>query len=128
VSPGAYQPFDPAERPGGKLPARPFYRVLVHRRYHDLWSQLVARVGLANAQQFYDHVANTPGQAPRVGRSTFLKGKAAAPRGPGFSATIHYEISGAGRIDYQYCNAYTGGAEGDPHPVVFILTINLSSH
>jgi len=39
-----------------------------------------------------------------------------------------YEISGAGRIDYQFNDAYTGGTVGDPHPVVFILSINLSSH
>ncbi len=25
-------------------------------------------------------------------------------------------------------DAYTGGTAGDPHPVVFILSINLSSH
>lgn len=48
---------------------------------------------------------------------------------PGFSRSIHYyETSGAGRVDYQYHDAYTGGAYGDPHPVVFIRAINLSSH
>jgi hypothetical protein len=57
-----------------------------------------------------------------------LRGKAGEPMGPGFSHTIHYEISGAGRIDYQYHDAYPGGAKGDPHPVVFIRAINLSSH
>jgi hypothetical protein len=128
VSPGAYQPFEPAERPGGKPAERPLYRVLVHRQYHDLWDQLVDRVGLANAQQFYDHVSRTPGQPPKIGTSTILKGRAGRPRAAGFSSTCHYEISGAGRIDYQYCNDYRGGAEGDPHPVVFILTIDLSSH
>lgn len=29
---------------------------------------------------------------------------------------------------YQYHDAYTGGALGDPHPVVLIRAINLSSH
>ncbi|MGH9379809.1 MAG: hypothetical protein ACRD2Z_04250 [Thermoanaerobaculia bacterium] len=48
--------------------------------------------------------------------------------GPGFSRAIHYEISGAGRLDYQYHDAYTGGGQGDPHRVVFIRAINLSSH
>lgn len=38
---------------------------------------------------------------------------------PGFSRTVHYEISGAGRIDYQYHDSYAGGDHGDPHPVVF---------
>ncbi len=46
---------------------------------------------------------------------------------PGFSRTVHYEISGAGRIDYQYNAAYLG-ARGDPHPVVCIRAISLSSH
>jgi hypothetical protein len=45
----------------------------------------------------------------------------------GFSRTIHYEISGAGRIDYQFNDVYLG-TRGDPHPVVFIRVINLSSH
>ena len=27
---------------------------------------------------------------------------------PGFSRTVHYEISGAGRIDYQFNDAYRG--------------------
>jgi hypothetical protein len=128
VSPGgAYQPFEPAGRPGRRPLAKPLYRVLVHR-HHRLWDQLVTRVGLTNAQQFYDHVANTPGHVPKVGSSVVMKGKAARPRQEGCSPTIHYEISGAGRIDYQYCNAYTRGAGGDPHHVVFILTIDLSSH
>jgi hypothetical protein len=48
--------------------------------------------------------------------------------GPGFSRTIHYEISGAGRVDYQYHDSFAAGAHNDPHPVVFIRAINLSSH
>jgi hypothetical protein len=124
----AYQPFRPARRPGGSPRTKPTYRILVHRQYKALWDQLAERVGLENAQQFYDHVANTPEQAPAVGRATILRGKAGRPREEGFSRTIHYEISGAGRIDYQYHPAFTGGARGDPHPVVFILTIGLSSH
>lgn len=46
---------------------------------------------------------------------------------PGFSRTVHYEISGAGRIDYQFNDAYPG-TRGDSHPVVLIRAINLSSH
>jgi hypothetical protein len=33
----------------------------------------------------------------------------------------------AGRIDYQFNDAYRG-TRGDPHSVVFIRAINLSSH
>ncbi len=128
MSHSAYQPFAPARRPGGRPVQRPRYRVLVHRQYLDLWSQLPERVGLANAQQFYDHVASTPGQPLHVGRATVLAGKAGRPLAEGFSRTIHYEITGAGRIDFQYNDAYVGGDRGDPHPVVFIRTIDLSSH
>jgi hypothetical protein len=101
---------------------------LVHHQYLATWNQLVGRVGLTNAQQFWDHVAMTPGQPPRVGSSTVMKGKHAAAKWPGYSKTIHYEISGAGRIDYQYNPAATEGARGDPHGVVRILTIDLGSH
>lgn len=125
---GSYQPYIPARRPGGKPGERPGYRVLVHRRYKELWDQLPGRVGLESAQQFYDHVANTPGRPPAVGRTSVLSGKAGRPTGEGFSRTVHYEIAGAGRIDYQFSDAYRGGAEGDPHPVIRILTIDLSSH
>jgi hypothetical protein len=57
-----------------------------------------------------------------------MKGKHAAPKWPGYSSTVHYEISGAGRIDYQFNAASTEGARGDPHGVVKILTIDLGSH
>jgi hypothetical protein len=55
-----------------------------------------------------------------------MKGKHNGPKWPGYSKTIHYEISGAGRIDYQYNPASTEGAERDVH--VKILTMDLGSH
>jgi hypothetical protein len=125
---GAYQPYRPARRPGGRPEAKPRYRVLVHRKFAELWQALPQRVGVTSVQQFYDHVAHTPGQPAAINRTGVLRGKAGEPMGPGFSRTIHYEISGAGRIDYQYHDAYPDGAHGDPHPVVFIRAINLSSH
>jgi len=102
--------------------------VLVHRQYLGIWNELPGRVGLANAQQFWDHVAMTPGQPPKVGTSSMMKGKYAAPKWPGYSKTIHYEITGAGRIDYQFNPSTTEGSRGDPHGVVKILTIDLGSH
>lgn len=89
---------------------------------------MIERLGIESVQQFYDHVANTPGEKPAINRSSVLKGKVGAPKLTGFSRTVHYEVSGAGRIDYQYCDAFTGGAQGDAHPVVFVLAIDLSSH
>lgn len=89
---------------------------------------LAERAGLENAQHFWDHVAMTPGQYPQVGTSSVMKSKYAAPKATGFSRTIHYEITGAGRIDYQWNAAYEGGTTGEPHPVVWILTVQLGSH
>ena len=57
-----------------------------------------------------------------------MKGKHNGPKWSGYSKTIHYEISGAGRIDYQYADATVEGAKGDPHHVVKILSIDLGSH
>lgn len=126
--PGAYRPHIAARRPGGRPEVKPTFRVLVHRQYLDLRNELPARVGLANAQQFWDHVAMTPAQHPKVGTSSVMKSKHAAAKWPGYSKTIHYEISGAGRIDYQYNAAATEGARGDEHGVARILTIDVSSH
>ena len=67
----------------------------------------------------------TPGQPPKVGTSSVMKGKHAAPKWPGYSKTIHYEITGAGRIDYQFNPSATEGPRGDPHGAVKILTIDL---
>ncbi|MBA2447513.1 MAG: Uma2 family endonuclease [Chloroflexi bacterium] len=80
--------------------------MLVHRRFIDDWDQLPNRVGLEAAQQFYDHVATSPGQIPAVGSATILKGSLGKPLAEGFSRTVHYEISGAGRIDFQYHDTY----------------------
>jgi hypothetical protein len=128
VTGSAYQPYQPARRPGARPDVRPRYRVLVHRKFAEAWPALPDRVGLAAAQQFYDHVATTPGRPAAINRTGVLRGKAGEPIAPGLSRTIHYEISGAGRIDYQFHDAHTGGALGDPHPVVLIRAINLSSH
>lgn len=57
-----------------------------------------------------------------------MKGRHHKAKWEGYSSTIHYEISGAGRIDYQYNAASTEGAEGDSHGVVKILSIDLGSH
>jgi len=126
--PVAYRPFVAARTPGGKPSTKPIYRVLVHRRYLDAWNSLVDRVGISSARQFWFHVSMTPGAPPAIGTSTILRGRHHGPKWAGYSRTIHYEISGAGRIDYQYCNNTTEGTHGDPHHVVKILTIDLGSH
>jgi hypothetical protein len=107
---------------------KPAFRILVHHKYLAVWNELADRVGLINAQQFWDHVAMTPGQPPKVGTSSIMKGKHNAPKWPGYSKTIHYEVTGAGRVDYQFNPSATEGARGDPHGVVKIMSIDLGSH
>ena len=96
---GAYDPEVPAKRPGGKPINAPKYRILVHRKYEAAWNQIVERVGLQQAQQFWDHVAYSPGGKDPIANSCFLRGKAGTPKGKGFSKTIHYELSSMARID-----------------------------
>ncbi len=112
--PGAYRPFVAAHAP--------VFRVLVHRQYLDTWNALAERVGLTSATQFWNHVSVTAGAHPSVGSSVVLKGKHNRAKWSGYSPTIHYEISGAGRIDYQFAPATAEGADGDVHAVVKILT------
>lgn len=125
---GAYRPFESARRPAGSPEEAPAYRVMVHRQYRDRFAELEDRVGAEAAQRFWDHVAHTPGLISGVAKTTILRGKAGRPKGPGWSKTYHYEVSGAGRIDYQFHNAYKTASDADEHRVVFILTVNYGSH
>lgn len=86
------------------------------------------RVGIKQAQQFWDHVSQNPGIPDPIASTCILRGRAGKPQAPGWSRTVHYEVSSSARIDYQYCNEYRTSLEGDFHPVVAILTINYSSH
>ena len=124
----AYDPMVPAKRPGGKPKEKPKYRVLVHRKYGSAWEQIVDRAGLQQARQFWDHVSNTPGVKDAIANTCYLRGKAGAQKAKGFSKTIHYELTSKARINYQYCNNYQTEPGGDQHGVVFILSIDYSSH
>lgn len=125
--PGAYAPYVAARRPGGHPGVPPKYRVLVHHQMLERWNDLPRRVGSENMTRFWDHVAHTPGAPPTTGTSCVLKGKAGKPKKPGFSRTVHFEVGGAERVDYQYNEAFVG-AIGDSHPVVWILAVTVSSH
>lgn len=124
----SYEPHVRARRPGGRPDEKPKYRVLVHRRFLMYYNELADRVGLKQAQQFWDHVSQDPGNPDPIASTCFLRGRSGRPKGPGWSRTIHYEVSSSARIDYQYHDAYTTEPDSDPHPVVAILTINYSSH
>lgn len=125
--PGAYDPLLAARRPGGKPDAKPKFRILIHKRHLPVWDELVRRVGLLSAQQFWDHVAFRADQPPLLGTCTPMKGGHNKGKG-GWSRVMHYEISGAGRVDYQFHPAYEAGSVGDKHPVVRIVSLNWSSH
>jgi hypothetical protein len=125
---GAYRPYESGKRPGGRPDTAPAYRVLVHRKYRDHYEDLAERVGLQQAQQFWDHIAQIPGKPSPIAQTCFLRGKAGVPMGPGWSRTVHYELTGSARADYQFHNAFTTGVGGDPHAVVAILTLDYSSH
>ena len=118
----------PARRPSGRPPFKPRFLVLVHHRREQAWLDLPARVGAKSADQFWDHVALNPGRPPEVNSSALLRGKAGQPIAPGFSRTIHYEISGAGRIDYQFNPRWIARKGGDPHAVVIVIRVALGSH
>ena len=128
ASESAYRPHEPAKRPGGRPPEAPHYRVLVHRKFRRHWQEVVDRIGIQQAQEFWDHLAMAPGSSPPTANTTLLRGKAGQPIGDGWSRTVHYELSSMARANYQYNNAYRTRPDGDPHPVVAILTIDYSSH
>jgi hypothetical protein len=99
---------------------------LIHRKYEDAWRQHVLGSGVQSAQQCWDHLASTPDHVPRINSSTKLRGKNFRAK-DGFSAVIHYRVGSAVRVDYRYNAAFTGGAEGDPHAVVFIEWVGRST-
>lgn len=124
----AYQPFRPAKRPGGSPTQAPTYRVLVHRKFYQHWLKIEARVGSEAAQQLWDHLVSAPGKCPEINGSCILKGSSGKPQGPGWSRTVHYELSSKARVNYQFHDSFAGGAHGDEHPIVAILTIDYRSH
>lgn len=124
----AYQPLVPARRPGGKPEEAPVYRVLVHRKFLEKWQQLEERVGLEAAQEFWDYVATSPGSIPPTASTCVLRGRAGLPQGPGWSKTIHYELSSMARVNFQYNDAYKTFEEGDAHRIVAVLSLDYSSH
>jgi hypothetical protein len=124
----AYDPYMRARRPGGKPAEAPRYRILVHKRFETHYDQLISRVGLQQAQQFWDHVATNPGGRCAVASTCYLRGDAGRPQGAGWSRTIHYEVTSSARINYQFHDSYCTTPGADAHRVVAILTISYSSH
>jgi hypothetical protein len=91
------------------------------------WENATGQAGDQKVQQLWNHLAYRPDKPGLLGGVTRVKGGQARGRG-GWSDVHHYEITGAGRIDYQFHPEYSGGAKGDPHPVVKIIRIDMFSH
>ena len=85
-------------------------------------------LGLQNAQRVWDHLAMHPDMKPSIGSVTPMKGGRYKATADGRSRVYHYEVSGAGRIDYRYHSSWKATGQGDPHPVVWIISIDLGSH
>lgn len=123
---GAYAPLVPIGSPSGKPDLKPRFRVLLHKGDWKIWQDAIERAGAQNIKELWDHLAYRPDHPPLLGTVTRLRGKHLSGS-QGWSAVHHYELTGAARVDYQFNPAYVG-LEGDPHGVVKIIRITLSSH
>lgn len=126
--PKAYRPFQSARKPGGKPDVQPEWRVLVHRKHAAAWSNLVERFGQTNADELWDHLTTSPDRPPRLGTVTPMRGKLGKALNDGTSRVYHYEISGAGRVDYRFHPSFSSAPDREPHPTVFIVSIDHRSH
>lgn len=125
--PGAYDPLVSVESPGGKPEKKPRFRVLINKSHWRAWERMIQAVGAQSAQRLWNHLAHSADQPPLVGQVTRMKGGHMKATG-GWSAVHHYEVSGAGRVDFRYHHSFTGGATGEPHGVVQVIRVDLSSH
>lgn len=97
--------------------------MLLHKRERKAYAQMAERVSEESLQQLWDHLAQTPYKRPDINAGRKLRGPKFAALPDGTSAVAHYRIGSADRVDYRYHDAWTGGAQGDPHPVVFIVNV-----
>lgn len=127
ASSSSYRPYTNIRRPGQQPERQPKYRVLVHRKHEQRWNALPEHIPLEQAQRFYDHVTQTPGEPAEGIRMTHLRGSAGKAK-DGWSKVHHWRVPGSAvRLDYRFRGDYVG-AKGDPHPIVRIEAIRLSSH
>jgi hypothetical protein len=124
--PGAYAPFVTVGSPSGKPANRPKFRVLLHKTQWKQWQEARGQVGETNIKELWDHLAYRADQRPLLGSVTALRGGAFEGK-DGWSRVYHYELTGAARVDYQFKQDYVG-RDGDAHPVVKIIRIQLGSH
>jgi hypothetical protein len=70
----AYKPFTNTRRPGCSPSYKPKFRIIIHRKHERRWFELAKHIPLEQAQRFYDHVAQTPGEPAEGIRMTHLRG------------------------------------------------------
>lgn len=120
---GAHRPFVPARSPGGKPTIEPKWRVVVHHKFLKRWEELVGRVGLTGAQQLWDYLTTQPGEPGPYRCVSKMRGT-----GKGKPTVWHYEVSGAGRVDFRVELHHEAKSGMGAHPTVFIIGINFGSH
>jgi hypothetical protein len=101
--------------------------VIVHHKHVRAWNRILDMCGESNAGELWYHLTTQPDQPPRLGTVTMMKGGHKAATADGMSRVHHYEITGGGRVDYRYNREYVA-SQGDPHPVVQIISVDLGSH
>lgn len=125
--PKSYRPFVAARRPRSKAEVKPEWRILVHRKHVKTWNNIPDVCGESNAGELWLHLATQPDKPPRLGTVTPMKGRQYGETDEGLSRVYHYELSGAGRVDYRYCRTFVS-EKGDEHAIVQIISIDLTSH
>lgn len=120
--PGAYRPFVSARAPFPPT-EKPVWRVLVHRQLLQEWNELVDRAGPANARELWSYLTSSPNRPPALGCVSKMRG---VPKGS--DAVWHYELTGAGRVDFTVHPEFKTADGGDAHPCVKIVGIDYGSH
>lgn len=96
---------------------------MVHRQLAERWDELVPRAGVASAHQLWEYLTTQPDRPSPYGCVSPWRGQK-----KGQTQTWHYEVSGAGRVDFQIDAAHVATPGRPPHPTVFIVGISYSSH
>lgn len=123
----AYKPYTNTRRPGGSPAVEPVYRLIVHRKMEPRWLDIETHVNIDQAQRFYDHVTRSPGTVAAGIKMTPMKGKAYEAK-DGWSRMMHWRVPGSAvRFDYRWRDDHVV-EDGDPHRVVRLEVVSVSSH
>src|SRR5664280_37393 len=120
--------MSPPDVPEGSLWTGPRIGFLCASNFgKNTWNWPIASA-CSRRNSFWDHLATKPGAPTALASTCILRGRAGDPKGPGWSRTVHYEVTSMARVNYQFNDNYRNGPDDDKHRVVAILTIDYSSH